>query len=171
MSAENVKKSLEAAIEYLGQNPDEARYTDNAATATVEDTLRCHTVDSDGRVVISDMPTSVGGGAAGPSPGWLMRAALASCTATLIAMRAAQVGLQLTELEVLVDSVSDDRGILGMDESVAAGPLSMRTHVRIAADGVSGEELREVVNWAEKHCPVTDAIRRPVPMTAEVEIA
>jgi len=87
----------------------------------------------------------------------------------LIAMRAAQVGIRLTDLEVVVDSESDDRGLLGIDDSVPAGPLSMRTRIRIAAQGASEDSLREIIAWAEKHSPVADAIRRAVPVSTEVE--
>jgi len=169
MSIEKVRESIEGAVAYLNRNPHEAQYTDTAATATIEDTLRCHAVASDGTAVKSDMPASVGGGGAAPSPGWLMRAALANCDATLIAMRAAQMGIELSDLEVIVDSESDDRGLLGMDDSVPAGPLSMRTRIRIGAEGASEEDLREIIEWAEKHSPVADAIRRAVPMKTEVE--
>lgn len=169
MSIENVRKSIEGAIGYLNEHPNEARYTDTAATATIEETLRCHAIAPDGTAVKSDMPSSVGGGGAAPSPGWLMRAALANCDATLIAMRAAQLGMQLTELEVIVDSESDDRGLLGMDDSVRAGPLSIRTRIRIAAEGATDQALREIVEWAERHSPVADAIRRAVPMSTEIE--
>jgi len=169
MSIDNVRKSIEAAIDYLNQHPHEARYTDTAATATIEDTLRCHASAPDGTAVNSDMPSSVGGAGSAPSPGWLMRAALANCDATLIAMRAAQVGIRLTDLEVVVDSESDDRGLLGIDDSVPAGPLSMRTRIRIAAEGASEDGLREIIEWAEKHSPVADAIRRAVPTSTEVE--
>ena len=168
MSIENVRESIEGAIQYLDQHPDEARYTDTAATAEIEDTLRCHAIAPDGTAVRSDMPSSVGGGGAAPSPGWLLRAALANCDATLIAMRAAQLGVRLTRLEVIVDSESDDRGLLGMDDSVPAGPLGMRTRIRIAAEGASQDRLHEIVEWAEKHSPVADAIRRAVPMRTEV---
>jgi len=117
------------------------------------------------------MPTAIGGGESAPSPGWLSRAALANCDATVIAMRAAQLGVTLTTLEVTVDSESDDRGLLGMDDSIPAGPLSVRVRVRIGADGVAPERLREIVEWAEAHSPVGDALRRAVPSKAEVEIA
>ncbi len=60
--------------------------------------------------------------ASAPSPGWLLRAAEASCVATLITMRAAMLGIDLDTLEVTVDSVSDDRGLLGVDDTVPAGP-------------------------------------------------
>jgi uncharacterized OsmC-like protein len=116
------------------------------------------------------MPKAVGGEGSAPSPGWFLRAALANCDATVIAMRAAQLDLVLTSLEVTVESESDDRGLLGMDDAIPAGALTMRTRVRIGAQGVTPERLREIVAWAEVHSPVGDAIRRPVPCQTEVEI-
>lgn len=41
---------------------------------------------------------AVGGGATAPTPGWLLRAARASCGATLVAMEAARDGVELTDL-------------------------------------------------------------------------
>ena len=171
MSTERIRNSIETAIDYLSQHPNEARYTDSLATAELEEGLRFRIVDPEGRKLVSDMPESIGGGNEAPSPGWLLRAAIASCTATLTAMRAAQLKVQLTELKVLVDSESDDHGILGMEESIPAGPLSVRIRFHILADGASERELREVVDWAVKHCPVTDALQRDIPLTTEVEFS
>jgi uncharacterized OsmC-like protein len=168
--SEHIRESIQNAQEYLRQNPEEARYTDSEATAVLKEGLYCQVATPDGKIVDSDMPGGVGGGGSAPSPGWLMRAALANCDATLIAMRAAQEGIQLSNLEVTVDSVSDDRGLLGVDDSIPAGPFSMRTRVRIAAEGVEPEKLEEVIRWAEAHSPVADAIRRAVPMETEVEV-
>ncbi len=170
MTTEHIKKSVEAAIDYLGNHRGEARYTDTWAKATLEEGLHFRIVDANANAVFSDMPASVGGGGAAPSPAWLMRAGLASCAATLIAIQAAREGLQLTQLEVLVDSESDDYGILGMDSSVPAGPLSVKVKVRIAAKGANETKLREIVKWGVEHCPVADAIQRAVPMSTEVEI-
>jgi uncharacterized OsmC-like protein len=94
---------------------------------------------------------------------------MASCDATVIAMRAAQEGIQLTTLEVTVTSESDDRGFLGMDYSLPAGPLTAQIHVKIAADGVPLEKLHEIVDWADRHSPVSDAVKRAVPTTVVVE--
>jgi uncharacterized OsmC-like protein len=110
----------------------------------------------------------VGGTASAPSPGWLLRAAEASCVATLIAMRAARLGVALDDLEVGVDSESDDRGILGLDDS--AGPLSGRVLVRIAAAGVPEASLREIAEWGIAHCPVCDAVEQGVPLTKVIVI-
>lgn len=171
MPVEHIRKSIEGAINYLKQHPEEARYTDTAVIAIWERGLRFMAEGPGGAFVVSDMPKAVGGEGSAPSPGWLMRAALATCDATLIAMRAAQEGVELTTLKVTVDSESDDRGLLGLDDKVHAGPLNMRTRIQIGGEGASEEKLREIVKWAEIHSPVADAICRAVPSKTEVEIA
>ena len=124
-----------------------------------------------GESLTTDMVPSVGGTASAPSPGWLLRAAEASCVATLITMRAAMLDVTLDTLEVTVDSVSDDRGLLGIDVSVPAGPLTGRVAIRIAAAGVDPELLDEIAHWGVEHCPVCDALERSVPITTEVTTA
>jgi uncharacterized OsmC-like protein len=165
----NLRESIQAVVTYIGEHPDEARYIDKPATAVIEEGLRSKATGPDNATLVSDMPAAIGGGGAAPSPGWLLRAALANCDATVIAMRAAQEGVTLTTLEVTVDSESDDRGLLGMDDSIPAGPLSVRTRVSIAAEGVAPDRLREIVEWAEAHSPVADAIGRAVPKKVEIE--
>jgi len=169
MGTQEIRSAIEAAIGYLTEHPEEARYTDTPAVATVEEGLRCRVTGPAGASVVTDMPPSVGGGGSAPGAGWLFRAALASCIATLIAMRAAQEGVELGGLEVTVDSESDDRGILGMDEEVPAGPLSVRIDVRLSSPGVAPERLKAIAEWGANHCPVCDATRRAVPMTREVQ--
>ena len=143
---------------------------DKPATAVVEQGLRCRATGPNGEAVVTDMPKGIGGAASAPTPGWLLRAALASCDATVIAMRAAQLGIVLSQLEVTVDSVSDDRGILGLGNAIPPGPQSMRIRVLIAAKDTSAEELRQLVSWAEAHSPVGDAVRRAIPSQIEVEV-
>jgi uncharacterized OsmC-like protein len=162
----DIKGSLDAAIAYLSEHHDEARYTDSEAVATLEEGLRVRVEGPGGESLITDMPQSVGGDNAGPSPGWLFRAALAACEATLIAMQAARDGVSLEALNVSVDSESDDRGILGMDPNVPAAPLSMR--VRVAISGPGGD-VETVVRHAVERCPVHDAVARPVSIQLEIE--
>jgi hypothetical protein len=84
-------------------------------------------------------------------------------------MRAAQLGVELGELAVSVDSQSDDRGLLGMAEDVPAGPLSLRVRVNLGSTGAEPDQLRELAGWGETHCPVCDAAGRAVPISLEVE--
>jgi hypothetical protein len=72
---------------------------------------------------------------------------------------------------ITTDSDSDDRGLLGLDDDVPAGPLSGRVGVRLAAAGVDSATLEEIAQWGVKHCPVCDALERPVPVTTEVSTA
>jgi uncharacterized OsmC-like protein len=164
----SIGDAIRDATEYLSGHPDEARYTDSPAVATLGDALEVSVTDTDGRVITTDMPTGVGGADAAPSPGWLFRAALAACDTTLIAMRAAMLGVKLDRVEVTVDSVSNDYGILGIDDSTPAGPLSVRTAVRVTAKDADDATVRELVEWAVAHCPVCDATKRAVPMTLEI---
>jgi uncharacterized OsmC-like protein len=169
--AETIRESIEKAREYLQGHSEEARYTDSEARAVVEQDLRCRVEGPAGAEIFTDMVTAVGGGASAPSPGWILRAALASCDATVIAMRAAELGITLDVLEVVVDSESDDRGLLAAAEDVPAGPLSARIRVRLSAQGASDEQLRELVEWADAHCPVSDAVRRAVPTAVDIQTA
>jgi organic hydroperoxide reductase OsmC/OhrA len=169
MTDKAMSDALSAAAGYLTAHPDEAHYTDSAATATLVGGLRVTVTGPDGASVQTDMPTSVGGTASAPSAGWLLRAAQASCLATLIAMRAAQEGLDIGAIAVTVDSESDDRGILGLDDSVPAGPLSSRARVKIEPNGTAREKLEALVRWADVHCPVQDAVRRAVDCSVELE--
>jgi uncharacterized OsmC-like protein len=168
MSTERIKLASRQVAEHFAEHPEDARSRDVPATAILESGLRCRAQGPNGATLVSDMPAAIGGAASAPSPGWLLRAALANCDATLIAMRAAQLGIVLSRLEVTVDSESDDRGLLGVSDSVPPGPLTMRVGVRIAADGTSSDQLRELVHWAEQHSPVSDAVRRAVPVTTDV---
>ena len=163
-----IRTAIEAASAYLLEHRDEARYTDSSARARVEEGLRIRVEGPGGEVLTTDMPGGVGGGGSAPSPGWYLRAAVAACVTSLAVMRAAQLGIEGFTCEVEVDSQSDDYGILGLDPSVPAGPLSMRISVQAAANGSEPDLVAEVANWAVDHCPVSDAIRRAVPVTVEV---
>ncbi len=163
--------ALRGARAYLTEHPDEARYRDSAATARLDRGLAVTVDGPDGAVLRTDMPPSIGGGGAAPSPGWYLRAAHAACVATLVAMRAAEEGVELTKLEVVVDSESDDRGITGTDDAVPAGPFSdLRCASRSPSDGVDGDRLRGIAEWGWRHCPVDDAVRRAVPVSVEVDV-
>ena len=166
----SIKTAIDSAVEYLTANPADARSTDSLATARLLDGLRFEVTDPHGRSVTTDMVEGVGGEDSAPSPGWLLRAAVASCDATLIAMHAAREGITLSRLEVDVDSESNDLGILGIDPSVPKGPLQMRARVRVASPEADDARLRALVENAVDHCPVCDAVKRDVPVSLEIEV-
>jgi uncharacterized OsmC-like protein len=168
---DEIRAATEAAGAYLRAHPEEAAYTDSVATARVEEGLRVRVEGPAGEVLETDMPAAVGGSGRHPSPGWFLRASVAACVASLATMRAAQLGIDGFRCEVEVDSESDDRGILGLDNAVPGGPLSMRIGLTLVSGELRLDALEELAVWAVEHCPVSDAVRRAIPVHVEVSEA
>ena len=164
----SIAESVARASAYLTDHPDEARYRDSAATARVVDGLVVDVTGPAGERLRTDMPAGIGGTASAPSPGWFLRAAIASCVASLIVIRAAARGFEIGPVEVEVDSESDDRGILGLDPTIPAGALAARIAVSLTAPELDDESRAELVSWAVAHCPVSDSVARAVPVSIEV---
>ncbi len=164
----SIADKVAGASAYLSAHPDEARYRDSVARARLDGGLAAVVTGPAGESLRTDMPAGIGGAGNAPSPGWYLRAAEASCVVALIAIRAAALGIVLDSVEVEVDSESDDRGILGLDPSIPAGPLSSRVSITIAAAGHDSAALETLAQWAVDHCPVVDAVRRAVPVEVEV---
>jgi uncharacterized OsmC-like protein len=169
-TSDPIGDAVRGASAYLTEHPDEARYRDAHARAQLVTGLRVTVDGLGGEHVDTDMPKGIGGTAAMPSPGWYFRAATAACVASLIGIRAAALGIRLEKgsVEVIVDSESDDRGILGLDDDVAAGALSMKIVVGLRSRTSDRPTLESLVRWAVDHCPVTDTVRRSVPVEVVV---
>lgn len=163
-----IAESVANASAYLTAHPGEARYRDGAATASLESGLGVSVTGAGGESLRTDMPAGIGGRNSAPSPGWFMRAATAACVASLIGIRAAVAGIVCDGVEVIVDSESDDRGILGLAEDIPAGPLSVRIVISLRSRADSSE-IESVVQWAVAHCPVSDAVARAVPVEIVVQ--
>ena len=164
----SIADAVANASAYLTEHPDEARYRDSHASAHLEAGLIVSVTGPGGERLTTDMPAGIGGSASAPSPGWFLRAAAASCVASLIAIRAAATGMTLRSVDVEVDSESDDRGILGLDPAIPAGALTVSVVVSIDAPSHEIEALTELAAWAVEHCPVTDTIARSVPLSVLV---
>lgn len=164
----SIAESVAKASAYLTEHPEEARYRDSSARARLESGLVVTVSGSDGESLRTDMPTGIGGTATAPSPGWFVRAAAAACVASLVAIRAAATEVTVRSVEVEVDSESDDRGILGLDDAIPAGALSVKVVVTIDAPDLDRPALEGLVRWAVEHCPVTDTVSRSVPLEIEI---
>jgi uncharacterized OsmC-like protein len=169
MEAAEIRNALSSVAEHFTAHPEDAKSEDKPATAFLESGLRIRVEGPGQWIVTTDMPSALGGEGSAPSPGWLRRAAQAACDATMVAIRAAQEGIALDSLRVIVGSVSDDRGLLGLADA-HAGPTESWARIEISAKGVSPDKLREIVQWAEAHSPVTDAVCRPIPHRLEIAI-
>jgi len=169
MSNEAVRQAVEKTAKLFELEPNKARVSTPPVTASLTTGLAFRIKGTRGEVQ-TDMPPPMGGQASAETPGWHMRAGLASCIATMIATRAAQLGISLSLLEVTVFSEVDYRGVLGLDDSIAPTMSNLRSQVKIAAAGASPTALIEIVRWGEEHSPVARTIRSGQLSQASIDV-
>lgn len=170
MANTTIRDAIEQLSRLFAQQPEKARARSAPAAAVLDDGLKVQVTGRHGETVSTDMSPALGGGGSAPNPGWLLRAAMASCHVTMIAMRAAQTAVTLTSLEVTVSSEADVRGMLGTDDGVSAGLSGLRTHVKIGARNATADQLREIVRWADEHSPVGCTIRQSPMNAVEIDV-
>lgn len=174
MSAQYVADAMQRVEGVLRRRPDMGMHDDAPAIASWRGSTRIVTRHSNGNEIQTDMPSELGGTGDQVTPGWLMRAGLAACTATRIAMGAAAAGIELTTLELRATSRSDTRGLLGLPEAdgsaVCAGPQDVHLYVTIGAEGVSAETLRALVEESQRCSPVPCAMENATPVGLHIEV-
>ena len=174
MASQEIAAAMQRVESILTRRPEVGLHDDEPATARWQGGARVASSHANGTLLLTDMPTELGGTGDQVTPGWLFRAGLASCRATRIAMGAAAAGFELSMLEVLAGSRSDARGIFGMPDAsgkpVRAGPLDVQVLVRIAAAGVSPQRLRTLIEDSNRCSPMSAALRDAVPMTLRIEV-
>ncbi|MGH8232031.1 MAG: OsmC family protein [Steroidobacteraceae bacterium] len=174
MSAQAIAQAMQRIRAVVSRRPAAAIHDDEPAVARWQQDVRVVIGHANGSQLITDLPTELGGGGAQMTPGWLLRASLASCAAARIAMAAAAHGIALQTLEVSAASTSDARGLLGMNDEAGApvrpAPRELRLQVRIGADGVDGSQLRALVQEGCRCSPVSDAVTGAIPLVVDIGI-
>ncbi len=174
MAMEEVAAAIERVKSLLRRRPHVGIRDDSPATVRWEGGTRTVASHANGAQVATDMPAELGGSGAEVTPGWLFRASLASCAATMIAMNAAAEGIGLAFLEVTATSRSDARGLLGLadesGEAIFSGPSDLALRVRIRAPGVPAERLRELVEKGHRCAPISSAAASALPVGLRIEV-
>ena len=168
MSNLQAREALERAHRVFLDKPSAARKPNAMATAVWRDGLRCEVAGPGGERG-TDMPEAMGGKGVGSNPGWLLRASMASCAATAIAMRAAMLGIELRSLEVTVESESDARGLVGI-AGIPTALDGIRMTIKIGADSVPEPQLRELAAWGEAHSAVSCTLRERPQVAVEIAV-
>jgi uncharacterized OsmC-like protein len=110
---------------------------------------------------------AVGGDDDAPCSADLLLAALAACQEVTLRMVAANMGIDLEELEVTAEGDWDPRGTLAMGKDFPIGLTGIRVHSRVVVreDG-RGDRAERLLRSAERYCVVLDTLRRGVPVEA-----
>ena len=152
-SPASMKQALERSTKAVTMRPAAGQYT-HKNTAVIESGTRCRVQEKKFDFII-DVPASIGGGGAGPTPGAFVRSALTSCIAIGIKLWAARAEVPVSFVEVRLDADVDARGELGADDDIAPGFLDMTLTIDVQSLSPS-EEVEAVIERSLKYSPLLD---------------
>ena len=162
---------LSRACDAFKRRPSAALQEDSPAVAVWDGALGTKLSHAAMPSLRTDMPPAMGGDGAAPSPGWYFRAGVASCLVTSIAMQAAMRGIALKRVEVEARSESDARGMLGIAPEVPASPVRFWLTVTLEAHDTPQKALRDLVEAAHSHSPMSGALRSPIDVAIDLRLA
>jgi uncharacterized OsmC-like protein len=161
-----IKTAFERSTRALSLKPVLGKGT-GISKARITNGLTCEVEEGNWKLV-ADMPESVGGNAAGPTPGVYGRAALGSCLAIGYSLYAAKLNIPFSKLEVEIQADYDDGALFGTS-AAPPGYIEIRYIVSIESD--AGEnEILHMLEEAEKHSPYLDVFTRAQHCIREIRI-
>jgi uncharacterized OsmC-like protein len=114
---------------------------------------------------------AVGGDGDAPCSADLLLGALAACQEITLRMVAANMGIELEELQIDVEGDWDPRGTLAMGKEFPIGltGIRCRTRVKVREDEPSDRTDR-LLRSAERYCVVLDTLRHGLPVETTFEL-
>jgi uncharacterized OsmC-like protein len=115
---------------------------------------------------------AVGGVGDAPCSADLLLASLAACQEVTLRMVAANQGIELEDVEVVVEGDWDPRGTLAMGREYPVGltAIRCRTSVRLGED-VDEERAARFLRSAERYCVVLSTLRGQPTVESEFSLA
>ncbi|MFC4551112.1 MULTISPECIES: OsmC family protein [Halorussus] len=117
----------------------------------------------------SDEPATMAGGEnRGPRPLEYFLAGFAFCQQVIYAKNALATGIEIDDLSIDVSGDVDPRGVLGVD---GASPGFVDDEIRYTTrieSPAHPDEVRELVDLAERHCPAHAALREPMSFDRDI---
>jgi uncharacterized OsmC-like protein len=141
--------------------------------ADLHDALHCETGPTQLPAVTwrSGAHAAVGGDGDAPCSGDLLLAALAACQEITLRMVAANMGIEIRELDVEVEADWDARGTLAMGRAFPVGIRAIRCTTRVTiAEDADGERAERLLRSAERYCVVLDTLRTGVDVDASIDV-
>lgn len=163
MSQESVKAALLKTIEGVQKNPQMSNVVFRSETVWEGD-VRCSAKIRDFQPMTIDEPPELGGQNDGPNPVELVLAALGTCQEIMYSAYASVMDIELESVSVNARGFLDLKGLFGLDPNVPAGYQRISFETKISSPA-SNEELLELIETVEKHCPVMDILSRPMTIT------
>jgi uncharacterized OsmC-like protein len=165
--SDQIRTQVERKVDEVVQRPAAGRGT-ATTRCTLKPGLECEIADGKWKLTVG-MSEKWGGTNAGPDPGVLGRGSLGSCLAIGYAVWAARLGVPIDALEVVIEGDYDSRGELGIADEVPPGYLQVRYLVTVTSPA-SEEDVRRVLDLADKHSPYLDVHARAHDVRREVTV-
>ncbi len=114
---------------------------------------------------------AVGGADDAPCSGDLLLGALAACQDITLRMVAANLGIEIAELDVEVEGDWDPRGTLAMGKEFPIGLTDIRCRTRVVVGGPDASERTDrLLRSAERYCVVLNTLRAGVPVDSTFQV-
>lgn len=127
------------------------------------------TVSVGRHTIHTDEPAHLGGKSHAPNPVQYALVALVSCQLLSFRFWAAQLGVQVDDLDVSIEARLDSRGFFGLDEHTRPGFSEVTMAVQVSGPETP-ERYAEVQVAVEAHCPVIDVFTNPTAVQTTVNV-
>jgi uncharacterized OsmC-like protein len=168
MNNDEIRTVIERNVKAVALRPSVGQNTAHTSVR-LRPGLECEVTEGQWSLTVA-MSQKSGGTNAGPNPGVLGRGALGSCLALGYAMWALRLGVPLEALEVVVEADYDSRGELGLSDDVPPGYTQVRYVVTVTSRA-SEDEIRRLLDTADRYSPYRDVFARAHDVRREVRIA
>lgn len=167
MSQIELKNKLGAAVEAIQTGKKQSGVTFSADTQLVKDVL-CKARIRNFSFNI-DEPAELGGSDSAPNPVEYVLASLGACQEILYSAYASFLGIELDDVQVKVKGSLDLKGLFGIDKSVRPGFQKVEFETVITSSAPENQ-IKELANIVENHCPVLDIISNQTEVTGQLRI-
>jgi len=164
--ASSIKTAIERTTKALSLKPSLGQST-GISKVRITNGLSCEIQEGDWKLK-ADMPASVGGNNAGPTPGVYGRAAFGSCLAIGYMMKAASMNIPIHSLEVEVHADYDDGAMFGTSDN-KPGYLQVKYVVTVESDAPE-QSIIAMLDDADQHSPYLDVFSRAQDCRRELHI-
>ena len=164
---EFTKEALERSTKAVTLRPSRGQYT-HKNTAVIAEGTSCFVEEKKFQMMV-DVPPSIGGAGAGPTPGALMRSALTSCLAIGVKLWAARVDIEIDHICVTLEGDVDARGELGVDDAIAPGYEGLRIRYAIKSKAPK-DEIEAVIDRSLKYSPLYDVFTHQQKLDVMLEL-
>lgn len=164
---ERLRTAFERSAKAISLRPSVGLHT-AVSKVSVRDGVLCDIEEGRWKLV-SDLSEKGGGTGAGPDPGVLGRAAFGSCLAMAYVQWSVKLGVPLDRLEIEVQADFDAGAQYGVTDS-PAGYTEVRYRVAVES-GAPADDVRRVLDEAEKHCPYFDVFARAQTIRRSLDIS